>query len=434
MVDISEACDVLAAWDLRVDLDSRGAHVFREFANGGGLRFAVPFDMADPVNTPNTLDTSNPAVLQALARAVQRFRTDGIALDARLGDIQSETRNGEVIPIPGGTGGAGAFNIISARYDWSDGYSDVTVRGELRAGGRVRPRRPVEPGGAGLLQLHRPDLAPLRRSDPLFSQEQMVELDYHEADILADPALEVTRISSRDVLSPEQRFVEAAYADFLGRPPTAAERRTPWWPCWSAGPAAARWWPGWPAPPSGPDVVVSDLYQSDPGAPRRCRRDRLLGRADRPGASCRSPRSRPASTPRPSTSHASGPATSAPGSTTSTPRSWAGPPTPGRRLWIDQVAVRGRAGVALAFVQSRESARRRVDGLYRSLLGRAAEPAGLDFWAPRVVARGDIVLAVDLAAEPRVPDPGPDPLSAGRGPLGRVPVGASRRAGGACTS
>ena len=57
---LAAACDVLDEWDLRVDLDSRGAHLFRLFAEFGGLRWAVPFDPADPVNTPNTLDVADP--------------------------------------------------------------------------------------------------------------------------------------------------------------------------------------------------------------------------------------------------------------------------------------------------------------------------------------------------------------------------------------
>lgn len=47
VVDLSEACGVLAAWDQKVELDSRGAHLFKEFVRFGGLQFAVPFDPAD---------------------------------------------------------------------------------------------------------------------------------------------------------------------------------------------------------------------------------------------------------------------------------------------------------------------------------------------------------------------------------------------------
>ncbi len=66
--------------------------------------------------------------------------------------------------------------------------------------------------------------------------------------------------------------------------------------------------------------------------------------------------------------------------------------------WVGQVPIRTRGGVALQIFQSRESAATRVQALYQTLLGRAAEPDGVAFWGPRVVAKGDIVLAIDLAS------------------------------------
>ncbi|WP_411289176.1 penicillin acylase family protein, partial [Phenylobacterium sp.] len=64
--ELAEACRALDAWDLRVNLDSRGAHVFRLFADKGGLKFKVPFDPGDPMRTPNTLDVDDPKVMTAL--------------------------------------------------------------------------------------------------------------------------------------------------------------------------------------------------------------------------------------------------------------------------------------------------------------------------------------------------------------------------------
>lgn len=110
---LGEACHVLAQWDLKVNLDSRGAHLFHMFAEAGGMKFKVPFDPADPVHTPNTLDIKNPEVLAALETAVQRLHELHIPLDAKLGDVQTETRNGKRIPIHGGAGPEGVFNVIS---------------------------------------------------------------------------------------------------------------------------------------------------------------------------------------------------------------------------------------------------------------------------------------------------------------------------------
>ncbi|CAN5271972.1 N-acyl homoserine lactone acylase QqaR [soil metagenome] len=107
------ACEALAKWDLKVNLDSRGAHLFHLFAEHGGLKFKVPFNPADPVRTPNTLDVGNPAVLEALEKAADDLARLRIPLDARLGDVQRETRNGDLIPIHGGAGPEGVFNVVT---------------------------------------------------------------------------------------------------------------------------------------------------------------------------------------------------------------------------------------------------------------------------------------------------------------------------------
>lgn len=60
------ACAALAAWDRRADTDSRGALLFDRFWRGFATlplaeQWKVPFSAADPVNTPNTLNTASPA-------------------------------------------------------------------------------------------------------------------------------------------------------------------------------------------------------------------------------------------------------------------------------------------------------------------------------------------------------------------------------------
>ncbi len=110
---LAAACSALEGWDLKVNLDSKGAHLFHLFAENGGLVFKVAFDPADPVNTPNTLDAANPKVLEALQKAVGTLGEMKIPLDAALGDVQRETRGDERIPIHGGAGQEGVFNVIT---------------------------------------------------------------------------------------------------------------------------------------------------------------------------------------------------------------------------------------------------------------------------------------------------------------------------------
>ncbi|MEO3777207.1 acylase [Micromonospora sp. B11E3] len=123
IVDLAEACEALRGWDLRVDLDSRGAHLFTEFALAGGLRFADRFDVAAPVTTPSRLAVDDPRVRTALADAVRRLA--GIPLDARLGDVQTEPRGAERIPIHGGRAEAGVFNMIIDLLAPGVGYPKV---------------------------------------------------------------------------------------------------------------------------------------------------------------------------------------------------------------------------------------------------------------------------------------------------------------------
>ncbi|MGA7434614.1 MAG: penicillin acylase family protein [Solirubrobacterales bacterium] len=114
-VDVSAACGVLAAWDKTDNLDSPGALLWTRIQNRlPGDRYVVPFDLNDPVHTPRGLDTSKAAVVKALSDAVKEFNTLSIPFGATLRDYQYAVRNGENIPIPGGSGGHGMFNVISA--------------------------------------------------------------------------------------------------------------------------------------------------------------------------------------------------------------------------------------------------------------------------------------------------------------------------------
>lgn len=128
---MAQACDILGAWDKRHTIDSVGGHIFYEFwrlVSGLGNLWAVPFDATDPVNTPNTLNTADAdlveSVRQALADAVAVLEDNDIALDAPWGDVQFIERNGERIPLPGGSGSM-LFSVISAGLVPGEGYSDV---------------------------------------------------------------------------------------------------------------------------------------------------------------------------------------------------------------------------------------------------------------------------------------------------------------------
>ena len=111
-VDLSDACAVLAGWDDRFDLDSKGAVLFREWLGqyesadlrGKGRLFAVDYDREDPVNTPRGLADKGLA-LRHLAQAVEVLESAGHGVDATLRDLQyAPSKLPERIPVHGGHG------------------------------------------------------------------------------------------------------------------------------------------------------------------------------------------------------------------------------------------------------------------------------------------------------------------------------------------
>jgi acyl-homoserine-lactone acylase len=116
-VDLTAACDVLKAWDRRFDVDSKGAYLFAAFWDVAGAlpnKWAIPFSLSDPVNTPRDLIVTREIATKlqdALRSAVARLGQEGIALNARWGDVQFVTRNGQRIAIHGAHGNLGVLNV-----------------------------------------------------------------------------------------------------------------------------------------------------------------------------------------------------------------------------------------------------------------------------------------------------------------------------------
>lgn len=181
--DLSEACAALAAWDLRVNLDSRGAHIFRLFAEKGGLRFKVPFDAADPVNTPNTLDVEDPRVLAALVDAVKQLRTLRIPMDATLAQVQTEPRaGGERIPIHGGPGPEGIFNVITPVDLKSElGWTKIRHGSSWIMAVEFTDRGPVSQGVLTYSQSTNPDSPNAADQTRLYSGKGWDDLRFTEA-------------------------------------------------------------------------------------------------------------------------------------------------------------------------------------------------------------------------------------------------------------
>lgn len=122
-VDISEGCTALGQWDGRFETTSRGAHVFREFANefAKNPQWQYPFDPAQPLTTPHTL-LANDTTLKQFAQAIRNVEAAGVALDAPLGEVQFVQRTdahgepGERLPWAGSHNLEGGFNVFRPVY------------------------------------------------------------------------------------------------------------------------------------------------------------------------------------------------------------------------------------------------------------------------------------------------------------------------------
>ncbi|MEU5346284.1 penicillin acylase family protein, partial [Streptomyces sp. NPDC020766] len=201
-VDVTEACGALKAWDHSMDTDSRGALLFDRFwrklirAVPGAQLWKVPFSAADPVRTPNTLNTDAPGFAGALADSVAELRAAGIALDAELGANQVVVRGGQRIPVPGGTELLGVWNKIEPVWNaTAGGYSEVrTGSSHVQAVGWDGSRCPVARTLLTYSQSSDPNSAHFADQTRLFSREKWVTSRFCEKDILSSPALKVVRV------------------------------------------------------------------------------------------------------------------------------------------------------------------------------------------------------------------------------------------------
>jgi len=202
-VDITPACAALAAWDRHQGNDSRGAQVWTEFwrkARKIPDIYAVPFDVNDPVHTPDGIaiddDKVAAEVRQALAAAQVTLQAAGIALDARWGDVQFAERNGDRIAIPGGQGWAGMFGMIVADLQKDKGYTPIKHGNSFiqviswDEDGNLDPR-----GMLTYSQSQEPESDHYDDLTRLYSDGQWIRFPFSEADILADPELKVLELA-----------------------------------------------------------------------------------------------------------------------------------------------------------------------------------------------------------------------------------------------
>lgn len=203
IVDVGEACSVLDGWDGRNNLDSVGTHVWRDlWARMRGISdvYAVPFDPADPVNTPRGVNVANAsvrgAVMIALAETVKRYADLSIPLDVAWGQVHFDTRqDGEVIPIHGGSGGSGVYNAISSGGPVAGvGFTPIFGGSSYIQAVEFKPEGPEARAIVTYSQstdVESPHFSDMTR---LFSGYGWVDMPFKQGEIHLDPDYSVTRV------------------------------------------------------------------------------------------------------------------------------------------------------------------------------------------------------------------------------------------------
>jgi acyl-homoserine-lactone acylase len=200
--EIAASCEILADWDRTSNVDSQGTHIWTEFwtqVRGLPNLYTVPFDLADPVNTPRELALDNPelrqSLLDALAAAQKKLTDTGIALDSEWGDVQFAERNGERIGIPGAVGNHGSFSYIVTQFTEGKGYTPI-----LHGNSYIQVIGWDEAGNLdarGLLtysQSPEPDSPHYADQTRLYSKGELLKFPFTEEEILADPELKVVSL------------------------------------------------------------------------------------------------------------------------------------------------------------------------------------------------------------------------------------------------
>ncbi|MFC9241644.1 penicillin acylase family protein [Streptomyces decoyicus] len=201
-VDVSGACRVIGEWDRTARADSKGALLFDRFWRGltakvpAATLWRTPFDPADPVRTPRTLDTGTAGFAPALADAVAELRAAGIPQDAPLGRHQFVVRHGKRIPVSGGTEGLGIWNKTEGRWDPAAGGYDEVITGSsyIQAVGFDGSRCPVARTLLTYSQSSDPSSAHYSDQTELYAAGRMVRERFCAKDIAAAPGLRVVHL------------------------------------------------------------------------------------------------------------------------------------------------------------------------------------------------------------------------------------------------
>jgi acyl-homoserine-lactone acylase len=156
--------------------------------------FSDAFDPSKPLTTPSKLNTANPAVLQALAEAVNNLRDNSVPLSASLRQTQYAPQS-KRIPIHGCTG---CFQSIQA----SDGtpglgngpYGQVVHGSSLVLTTELRQSGPRAQGILTHSQASDPTSPWYSNMTSLFSKKHLVALRFTAGQLARDKGAHRTHV------------------------------------------------------------------------------------------------------------------------------------------------------------------------------------------------------------------------------------------------
>ncbi|WP_439107760.1 acylase [Congregibacter sp.] len=206
--ELKSACDVLAAYDGSLNLDSPGAPLFREWltrydrldtVNAGKL-FKTGFNVDRPAATPTDLAEGELA-LQTLRDAIAVLDEAGLPLNASLRDTQFAWRAGNAIPVHGGNGFEGVANlqmsgdpsaspiagvqttkVSDSRYLTDNGYAVVHGSSFVYTLG-FNDEGPVAEALLTYSQSGNPNSRHFRDQTALYAEKKWRKVVFHEADV-----------------------------------------------------------------------------------------------------------------------------------------------------------------------------------------------------------------------------------------------------------
>lgn len=188
--EIEDACHALRRWDGTAELHSI-AYALAQ----GWLRdlkkeitiWRVPFNPADPVNTPRDIDVRRPEALrlarEALTHAAQQLQNQGIALDATWGSIQVATAANGSSPVHGGDADD-IYNVIDGTF--ANGRKLVNTGTSYLAVVRFEAQGPLVDAMLTYSQSTDPDSPYYTDQLPRFGAKQWLRLPFAPKHIARD--------------------------------------------------------------------------------------------------------------------------------------------------------------------------------------------------------------------------------------------------------